>query len=156
MSVSTKRPKAPAALRSSYAEDYYGWAIEQAALLRAGDLGALDRENLAEEIEDLGRGEFRELRSALRVLMLHMLKWDWQTARRSRSWAITIRVQRDAVAETMEENPSLKPRWDEAVDQAYRRARLEAAEETRLPLATFPETCPYSGDDLKDRDYPID
>src|SRR3977135_1918900 len=81
-------------VRADYDRDFYSWLMEQARHVRAGRWDALDRENLAEEIESLGREQFNKLESALRVLMLHMLKWDHQAARRSRSWSISIREQR--------------------------------------------------------------
>ena len=72
-------------VRAEYERDFYSWLMEQARHLREGRYEALDRDNLAEEIEALGREQFNKLVSALRVLMLHMLKWDHQTALRSRS-----------------------------------------------------------------------
>src|SRR5580658_8769268 len=100
--------------------------MEQARRLRDGVVHALDRDNLAEEIEALGRGEFNTLVSALRVLMLHMLKWDHQPALRSRSWVLSIEEQRLEIADVLADNPGLKPRIDEAIARAYRRARIEA------------------------------
>ncbi len=76
---------------AQYERDFYSWLMEQARLVREGRCDALDRENLAEEIESLGREQFNKLESALRVLLTHILKWDHQPARRSRSWALSIR-----------------------------------------------------------------
>ncbi|MEH3147652.1 MAG: DUF29 domain-containing protein [Methylobacterium frigidaeris] len=142
--------------RTAYSDDLYTWAMEQAALLRAGDFSALDRENLAEEIESLGRSEFNGLVGAWRVLLLHMLKWDHQPDRRSRSWALSIRAQRDAAADVLTDNPGLKGRLDEALERAYRGARTLAAQETGLPLARFPERCPYGRDEMATRAFPVD
>lgn len=126
-----------------YEEDFYGWALEQAALLREGRLSELDAANLAEELGDLGRAEFNSLVSVLRVLTMHLLKWDHQPDKRSRSWALTIASQRLELADLLKDSPSLKPRFGEALERAYCRARLEASRETGLEPSVFPETCPY-------------
>src|SRR5271169_2992029 len=135
-------------MRADYERDFYSWLMEQARHLRQSRLDALDRDNLAEEIEALGREQFNKLVSALRVLMLHMLKWDHQTALRSRSWVLSIEEQRLEIADVLADNPGLRPRIAEAIVRAYRRARIEAAKETGLDETVFPPDCPYSFDDL--------
>jgi hypothetical protein len=142
-------------VRADYDRDFYSWLMEQARHVRAGQWDALDRENLAEEIESLGREQFNKLESALRVLMLHMLKWDHQPARRSRSWSISIRQQRLELDDVLTDNPGLKSRIAEAVTRAYRKARLEATKETTLDEDTFPATCPYTWDDLLSREFSL-
>jgi hypothetical protein len=122
--------------------------MEQARHIRDGRFEALDRDNLAEEIEALGREQFNKLVSALRVLMLHMLKWDHQKALRSRSWVLSIEEQRLEIADVLADNPGLRPRIAEAIARAYRRARIEAAKETGLDETAFPPACPYSFDDI--------
>jgi predicted DNA-binding ribbon-helix-helix protein len=131
----------PEALR--YEQDFYSWALEQAELLRGRRWDELDIANVVEELESLARSEFRSLVSALRVLTLHLLKWDHQPERRSRSWALTIAVQRQELSAIMKDNPGLKPRVGEAVERAYQMARLEAAKETGLDEDVFPPACPY-------------
>jgi hypothetical protein len=79
---------------AEYWGDFYSWLMEQAAHVRAGRWEALDRENLAEEIESLGREQFNKLETAPRVLMMHMLKWDHQPNLRSRSWVLSIEASR--------------------------------------------------------------
>ena len=138
-------------LRAEYERDFYSWLMEQARLLREGRFDALDRDNLSEEIEALGREQFNKLVSALRVLMLHVLKWDHQPALRSRSWALSIAEQRLEIADVLADNPGLKPRISEAIARAYRRARIEAVKETGLDESKFAATCPYSLDDLMSR-----
>ena len=81
-------------VRAEYERDFYSWLLEQARHLREGRFEALDCDNLAEEIESLGREQFNKLVSALRVLMVHMLKWDHQPSLRSRSWVLSIQEQR--------------------------------------------------------------
>lgn len=139
----------------AYERDFYSWSLEQARLIRAGRLAAIDRDNVAEEIESLGREQFNKLESALRVLMLHMLKWDHQPRKRSRSWVLSIEAQRIELEDVLSDNPGLKPRIGEAIGRAYRRARIEAAKETEMEKDEFPETCPYSFDDIVSRDFAL-
>ena len=134
--------------RAAYDRDFYSWSLEQARLVREGHWDAVDRENVAEEIESLGREQFNKLESALRVLLVHILKWDYQPERCTRSWVISIKDQRIAFDQVLEDNPGLKSRLNEALARAYRRARLKAAEETGLDEETFPETCAYSWADI--------
>lgn len=140
-------------VRAEYERDFYSWLMEQARHLREGRLDALDRANLAEEIESLGREQFNKFVSALRVAMVHMLKWDHQSAMRSRSWVLSIEEQRLEIADVLADNPGLKPRIGEAIARAYRRARIEAAKETGLNEAAFPIECPYSFDDIVKRNF---
>lgn len=147
------RPDAPMA---AYSDDFYPWTQEQGARLRAGNLEGLDLENLAEEIESSGKSQFASLVSALRIVLLHMLKFDHQPERSSRSSAISIATHRDQTVEELDESPGLKSRLDEAVTTAYRRARLEASGETGLPLTVFPGSCPYSLDEIMNRPFAID
>jgi hypothetical protein len=159
MAVATKQPKPlrPAEDKPvPYEMDFYTWTQQQGALLRAGRLDALDRENLAEEIESLGRNEFDKLVSFYRLVLVHMLKWDRQPSKRTRSWAGSIALHRVHAKQVLRDNPSLKSRRDEALERAYELARIQAATETGLPLRRFPETCPYSRSDINDRDFSLD
>lgn len=122
-----------------YELDGYGWAMAQAQLLRESRFDELDIDNIAEEIESVGRSEQSKAESALRLIMMHILKWQYQPVLRSRSWAASIRTQRIVYEQTIDENPSLKSRLDQMRAKAYRLARSEAAGETDLPLSTFPE-----------------
>ena len=58
-----------------YEKDFYAWTVEQARLLRSGELSEIDVENIAEEIESMGRSERREIGNRLTVLLSHLLKW---------------------------------------------------------------------------------
>jgi hypothetical protein len=141
---------------AGYDSDFYSWSQEQGRLVREGRWSEVDRENVAEEIESLGREQFSKLESAFRVLIMHMLKWDHQPERRSRSWRATIATQRVELEDVLADNPGLKPRISEAIARGYRKARLEAANETELSLKTFPETCPYSFEDITSRPFPFE
>ena len=127
-----------------YDRDFYAWANEQAALLRAGRLSAADIAHIAEEIESMGRSEKRELTSRLAMLLAHLLKWRFQPGRRGRSRQATIREQRSEVADVLADNPSLGARLDELLPNAYGKAVQIAIRETDLPEETFPAICPWS------------
>jgi hypothetical protein len=124
-----------------YQRDFYAWAKEQASLLRAGKLAAADIEHIAEEIESMGRTEKRELLSRLTILMMHLLKWQFQPGRRGPSWEATITVQRRDLADHVADNPSLKALLPEVMAGAHGRAVLNAVAETGLPQSVFPEAC---------------
>ena len=142
-------------VRAEYERDVYSWSQEQARLVREGRWDLVDRVNVAEEIESLGRTEFNRLESALRVLLLHILKWDHQPKKRSRSWILSIQAQRLEIEDVLADNPGLKPRIGEALARAYRRARIEAAKETGLDTAEFPETCGHSFEDATSRKFEL-
>ena len=127
-----------------YEKDVVAWAMEQAALLRAGQLSALDIEHIAEEIEDVGKSEKRELASRMAVLLSHLLKWQHQPGRRGSSWTRTLKEQRKAIAAAIRQTPSLKaslgdPDWLAGV---WADAVTKAVDETGLD--SFPEDCPWS------------
>ena len=146
----------PGALTQNlYDTDFYAWTQEQAKLLRHQQWNQLDLPNLIEEIESLGKQQRAELRNRLKVLIGHLLKWQYQPERRSRSWLMTIRVQRRDTQELLEENPSLKPYLEEALQKIYESGRDLAVGETNLPLKTFPENCPYTLEEIfRDGFYP--
>jgi hypothetical protein len=98
-----------------YDRDLYRWAVEQAALLRAGRISEADALNIAEEIDDVGKELYFRLESALRVILLHLLKWDHQPERRSLSWWASVTEHRNRVRRLLEKNPGLKPRLAEAI-----------------------------------------
>ena len=136
-----------------YEADDYTWTLEQAAALRAGRLTALDADHLAEEIEDLGRETFKELESAYRLILIHMLKWDHQPERRSRSWAGTIQTQRLDATYVLRDNPGLQSRRGDALERAWRKARIKAAVEMKRAEATLPANNPYSLDEMIERPF---
>jgi Domain of unknown function DUF29 len=138
-----------------YDEDLLAWAERQAAHLRAGQLDRLDVEHLIEELEAMAGKLRRELKNRLRILLAHLLKWQAQPKRRSRSWAATIAEQRAQIEALLEENPSLRPHLEEAARSVYARAVRLAAIETGLQRRAFPDDLPYAvaqilGDDLED------
>jgi hypothetical protein len=128
---------------SLYQQDFYGWTQQQVQALAQKQVSALDWQHLQEEIQSLGRQEYRELVSRLTVLLGHLLKWQYQPEKRSRSWFLTIREQRRAIRRHLHQNPSLKSRIVEALEEGFEAGVDLALRETDLPLRTFPERCSY-------------
>jgi hypothetical protein len=122
-------------------DDLYSWAVRQAELLRAGRLSEIDPVAIAEEIDD----------SALRVVMLHLLRCDHQRDRRSRSWARSIHEHRRRVHRQLRRSPGLKSQLDEALQGASEDARVEASSETGLPLKSFPHDLPFDYSEIMER-----
>jgi len=137
----------------NYDTDFYGWTQEQAGLLKAGRLAELDIDNLLEEVETMGRSEKRELDSRLTVLLLHLLKWQFQPIRRGRSWQLTIEGQRINFSETLDENPSLKAQLDTILKKAYAKSLIKASQETGLDKQTFPSSCPWTFAQILDNNF---
>jgi hypothetical protein len=140
-------------MSTSYETDVVAWSREQAALLRRRDFEALDIKRIAEEIEDVGKSEQRELASRMSVLVAHLLKWEFQPERRGSSPRRTIREQRRAIAAHIAETPSLKsalanPNWLLGV---WADAVTKAIAETGL--AEFPEDCRWTVDDMLSQDF---
>lgn len=136
-----------------YETDFYAWTQQQANLLRQHHWSQLDLVNLIEEIESLGKQQRQELRNRLSLLIGHLLKWEYQPQRRSRSWLATIRIQRLDIAELLEENPSLQPYLEEALQRAYIKGVALAIKETNLPEQTLPVDCAYTLKDILDDSF---
>ncbi len=140
-------------MTTTYEHDIVAWSKEQAYLLRSGMLSAIDIEHIAEEIEDVGKSEQRELASRMAVLLAHLLKWQYQSARQSSSWQRTIKEQRKAIVRRLINTPSLKTSvndtewladaWGDAVSIAI----------TETGLDCFPEVCPWSANNILAEDW---
>ena len=136
-----------------YDTDFHAWALHNAKLLRQGKFAELDVEHLAEELESMGKTNKRELTSRFKILLAHLLKWQYQPDYRGRSWRSSIVEQRSEISELTAENPSLKPLFDEVIADAYLKAIKFAAKETGLLVNTFPQKCPYSLEQIVDDDF---
>jgi hypothetical protein len=133
-----------------YEQDFYRWTQEQVALLREGKWHDLDREHLMEEIEDLGRSARKDLRSYLEGLVLHLLKWRYQPDYQTRDWRDSIVENRARIPDCLAESPRLCPQLPTLLQECYPHARRRAARQTRLPQATFPETCLWTVEQVID------
>ncbi|MDC9825874.1 DUF29 domain-containing protein [Devosia sp. ZB163] len=138
---------------AGYRQDLALWSAEQAALIREGKLDRVDLENVAEEIESLGRSEESEIENRMAVLLAHLLKHQFQPDKRSPSWTSTIFEQRYRIARVIRRSPSLKAYPATTLDGEYLIARRNAAAETGMPIEALPETCPYTIDQALDPDY---
>lgn len=126
-----------------YQTDYYGWTVEQAELLKAGDWQDLDIENLIEEVEAMGRSEKRALESRLIVLTTHLLKWQYQPVRRGKSWELTIKEQRLRIGKILRDNPSLRREVEACFLDVYPFAVIQAVKETGIGEQVFPTDCAW-------------
>lgn len=136
-----------------YDTDFYAWANEQAALLRTGRWSEADVENIAEEIESMGKSERRELASRLEVLLMHMLKWRHQPGLRSTGWRLTIDEQRGRLMGHLDDNPSLKHQLPELSRTAYRYAVIGAQKETGFARSSFPSANPWTWEQMTDQTF---
>ncbi len=136
-----------------YEQDFYAWTQRTAELLRAGRFDEADIEHVAEEIEDMGRRDVRELNSRMQVLLAHLLKWQVQPDRRSPSWRATIITQRLELDGVLAQSPSLRPKLASGLADNYARAVKRAAAETGLASERFPATCPYGVEQVLDEDF---
>jgi hypothetical protein len=138
-----------------YEQDFYAWTQEQGALLRDRKTKALDYDNLAEEVESLGKSQQHALESRLEKLVLHLLKWHYQPEQRLRgqSWQRTILEQRRRIDRLLQQNPSLRPTLPALIEDSYTYIRKRTSLETRLPLTTFPDTCPWGVSQILDDDF---
>ncbi|MFB2875955.1 DUF29 domain-containing protein [Floridanema aerugineum] len=140
-------------LTNLYDTDFYAWTQKQVQLLRQRDIENLDIENLIEEIESLGKQEKRELVNRLKILLGHLLKWQYQPNHRSRSWIRTIREQRNEIKNIIRENPSLKPFLNDAKIAAYSSGVDLAIDETGMFIDIFPKLCPYSWEEIENPNF---
>lgn len=137
-----------------YEADFYAWTLEQSRLLKEGNFKHLDIINLVEEVESLGKQQRQELRNRLGVLIGHLLKWDYQSEKRSKSWRVTIREQRREVLRLLKENPSLQPYLEEAVIYAHESGLDLAVRETPLDYPDLPVDPIYTGEQLLNPEFP--
>lgn len=150
-------PKAkPEVLSTVYEQDFYQWTEEAAKALRSGDrLNSAERELIAQEIEDMGKSDLREVKSRTRQLMMHLLKWVAQPDKRSTSWKSTIVEQRNAIKDLLDDSPSLRYRLQIELDghRLYAEAVESAAIEIGIPESKFPKQCPFSLGEILDRKF---
>ena len=135
-----------------YDTDLYGWTIEQAGALRRRAVNELDYDNLAEEIESVGRSERREIGSRLAILLIHLLSWHYQPEKQSESWRASVSEARQRIEDVLSDNPSLRAFPAEALPSAYRLAILDRTIR-RLELRHLPEACPWTIEDVLRDDF---
>jgi hypothetical protein len=149
MGAKTLKP----ASASLYDEDFAVWTAETARLLRAGRFDEIDIEHVAEEIEDMGKRDKRELHSRLTVLIIHLLKWKWQPEKQTRGWQSTLLTQRAELDRLLEDSPSLRHAIAAAIAKVYPAVLKSVVLETGLSASTFPSECPFPPDQILDREF---
>ncbi len=136
-----------------YDTDFYGWTQEQAEALKQRRMDELDIEHLIEEVESMGASERRQLLSRLVVLMMHLLKWQYQPDRRGKSWELTIKEQRRRIPKHLKANPSLKAQLPDVLEEAYEDALFMAEAETGLHQSFFPVDMPWSFEQMLEPEF---
>jgi hypothetical protein len=139
--------------QSLYERDFYLWLEQQAALMREGRLDELDAANLLEEIESMGRKDKKAIKSNLAIVLLHLLKHQFQPKRRSRSWLDSILEHRQRLRDDLEESPSLRGHLEAVLPEAYADARARAITQTGLSEREFPRASPYTLEQALDPNY---
>lgn len=129
---------------ASYENDLAAWVCQQVGYLKSGQYDKIDMENFIEEIEGVVRSEKRSMKSHFIVLITHLLKWEYQSYHRSRSWVASITNSRCEIQEVVEDSPSLKNHMQTAFEQAWERGRKIALQETGIPSHQLPMACPWS------------
>ena len=138
---------------ADYENDFVLWIDKQVALLRAKKFGQLDLGNIIEEMESIAKSLQREFRSRLRVLIIHLLKCQFQPEKKGGNWLGSIGEQRSELSDLIEQNPSLKRLVEAHAAQVYPSAAQRAADETSLPKSIFPLQNPYSAEQLLDTQF---
>lgn len=136
-----------------YDQDFYAWTMKNAELIRQGKLSEIDAQHIAEELESMGKSERRELMSRMTQLLMHLLKWGYQPALRSRSWLVSIRNQHIQIRKLLQDSPSLQPQLEQTYTEAYRDAVSLAEAETGIDKAQFPFSCPFTLEQVLDEDF---
>jgi len=144
-----------------YDKDFYAWVYHHIELVKEKRWGEIDTDILIDELENMAKRDKYELVNHLTILLLHLLKWEYQFQQLSemwqefngKSWKFSIIEQRIQIEEQLEMSPSLKPFFSQAVTKAYQRAVMLAMKETELPETTFPANCPYTIEQLTDEDF---
>ncbi|MGI8500046.1 MAG: DUF29 domain-containing protein [Hassallia sp.] len=136
-----------------YDQDFYVWIETTAKQLKEGRFSEVDLENLIEEIECMGRSEKKAIKSNLMVVLIHLLKYKYQSEKRSNSWKGSIREHRRRIRDAFVDSPSLKPYFQEVLLQSYPDAIKQASDETGLSLDTFPVDSPFTADECLDEDF---
>ena len=141
------------ATTSLYEQDFYLWLQTNIKLLKQGKFAEIDLENLLEELESMGRSEKNALKSNLRVLLMHLLKYKYQSDRRTNSWIYTIREHRKRIRDTFKTSPSLYCFFEDIFNESYQDARELAADETGLSIQIFPPESPFTREEVLNPDF---
>jgi hypothetical protein len=140
-------------LAKLYDQDLYAWTNHTISLLRNRQFDTLDIEHLVEEIEDMSKRDFRSLESFLNNLIMHLLKWKYQPGIQSGSWRSSISNARKSIQKVVRDSPSFVPKLAATFVGEYESAREEASYQTGLPIATFPVDCPFTLEQVLEKEW---
>lgn len=140
-------------ITSLYEQDFYLWLQTNINLLKEGKFAEIDLENLLEELESMGKSDKNALKSNLRVLLMHLLKYKYQPEKRTNSWVYTIREHRQRIRDTFKTSPSLYRFFEEIFNESYQDARELAADETGLSIQIFPPESPFTEEEVLNPDF---
>lgn len=139
--------------KTLYKQDFNLWLEAMINLLKTRQLEELDYDNLIEELESMGISQKHALESNLTCVLMHLLKWQYQSNKRTNSWRYTLIEHRDRLAMTFRDSPSLKRYFEDILEKSYQKARRFASEETGLDIKTFPKTLPFTKEHILNPDY---
>jgi hypothetical protein len=139
--------------KTLYEQDFNLWLEETVNLLKNRQLDLIDYENLIEEIESMARKDKRALESNLEQILMHLLKWQYQKNKRNNSWRYSIIEHRNRLKKDFRDSPSLKPYFDDVLEDCYQTAREFASEQTGLDIKTFPVDLPFTKEQILSSNY---
>ena len=143
-------------MQDLYEEDEHLWKLQSAQQMRKlASVQIFDEyrklfQESANYLEEMAKSDQRALEGYTKVVLLHLLKKDYQPEKEGNSWIKSINNSRRKMEKLLRDLPSLKNKIKNIIDSAYKDARKEASEETLLELATFPKKCPYNPDQILD------
>jgi ParB-like chromosome segregation protein Spo0J len=140
-------------IKDLYDQDYYLWIRKTIELLNKKKFGELDLTNLVEEIQDMGKSEKKSITSNLRILLMHLLKYKYQSDKQTNSWLFTIVEHRKRLQEAFKVSPSLRRYYEEVFLDCYQDARELASAETGLSMQIFSEVCPFTPEEALNSNY---
>lgn len=157
MATTSKRKETPPSPPGTrHEDDLYTWTVEQMALLRSRELNKIDTDNIIAELLFVGKDLLRRLHSSIAVLTMHLLKWDYQPEKRSRSWVLTVREQRRRIERLLRDNPSLRSKAVEVYEAGYADGRNRAIDEMAVPEGMLPLASPYVFEEIMTRAIELD
>ncbi len=140
-------------LKDLYEADEHEWLWENVKLIDQGRVDEIDHEHIREFLEDMAKRDHREVYSRLKVLLMHLLKWKYQPNKRTKSWKVTIRNQRDDLNFDFDESKTLKNYGLKQFDKTYKKARQLSSDETGLDMSVFPGKAPFSFHEIMNDDF---
>lgn len=140
-------------IQALYETDFNSWIQENILLLKQSRFNEIDAGHLIAELEDMAKKDRRELMSRFVILIAHLLKWQYQPTHRGNSWRSSIDENRVQIEVLLEDVPSLKADFSEAIKEVYQKSVKLASKETGLRQSSFPTNCPYSENQLMDDDF---